>query len=48
MLLALLAAAAQGAEVYRSNNPDGTVTYSDRPTNANSELVTSEIGRAHV
>ena len=47
MLLALLAAAAQGAEVYRSNNPDGTVTYSDRPTNANSELVTSVQGERH-
>lgn len=39
LLLALLAAAAQGAEVYRSKNADGTVTYSDRPTNADSEPV---------
>jgi hypothetical protein len=39
LLLALLAAAAQGAEVYRSKSPDGTVTYSDRPTE-NSEAVT--------
>ena len=39
LLLALLATAAQGAEVYRSKNSDGTVTYSDRPTSDNSEFV---------
>ena len=39
VLLAFLAAAAQGAEVYRSKNADGSVTYSDRPTNENSEVV---------
>ncbi len=32
LLLALLAAAAQGAEVYRSKTADGSVIYSDRPT----------------
>jgi hypothetical protein len=37
----LLAAAAHGAEVYRSKNADGTVTYSDRPTGSNSEAVTT-------
>jgi hypothetical protein len=41
LLLALLAAAAQGAEVYRSKNSDGSVTYSDRPTNDKSEYVTT-------
>ena len=40
VLLALLAAAAQGAEVYRSKNPDGSVTYSDRPTNDHSDIIT--------
>lgn len=39
LLLALLAAAAQGAEVYRSKAKDGSVTYSDRPENDNSEFV---------
>ena len=41
VLLALLATAAQGAEVYRSKNRDGSVTYSDRPTSDNSEYVTT-------
>jgi hypothetical protein len=41
LLLALLAATAQGAEVYRSKNADGTVTYSDRPTSDTSEIVTT-------
>ncbi|MEO8464023.1 MAG: DUF4124 domain-containing protein [Gammaproteobacteria bacterium] len=35
----MVAAAAQGAEVYRSKSADGTVTYSDRPTSENSEFV---------
>ena len=39
VLLALLATAAQGAEVYRSKAKDGSVTYSDRPENDNSEYV---------
>lgn len=39
VLLALLATAAQGAEVYRSKAKDGSVTYSDRPENENSEFV---------
>jgi hypothetical protein len=41
LLLALLAAAAQGAEVYRSKNADGSVIYSDRPRDQNSEPVTT-------
>lgn len=41
LLLALLAAAAHGAEVYRSKNADGTVTYSDRPIGSDSEAVTT-------
>ena len=44
LLLALLAAAAQGAEVYRSKAKDGSVTYSDRPENDNSEFVTTVQG----
>ena len=40
LLLALLATAAQGAEVYRSKAKDGSVTYSDRPENDSSEFVT--------
>jgi Domain of unknown function (DUF4124) len=44
LLLALLAAAAQGAEVYRSKAKDGSVTYSDRPENDNSEYVTTVQG----
>ena len=39
LLLALLATAAQGAEVYRSKAKDGSVTYSDRPENDTSEFV---------
>jgi len=39
VLLALLATAAQGAEVYRSKAKDGSVVYSDRPENDNSEYV---------
>jgi hypothetical protein len=39
VLLALLATAAHGAEVYRSKAKDGSVTYSDRPENENSEFV---------
>ena len=41
LLLALFAAVAQGAEVYRSKNADGGVVYSDRPTNESSEAVTT-------
>jgi len=44
LLLALLAAAAQGAEVYRSKAKDGSVVYSDRPENDNSEYVTTVQG----
>jgi hypothetical protein len=40
----LLAAAAQGAEVYRSKAKDGSVVYSDRPENDNSEYVTTVQG----
>ena len=39
VLLALLATAAQGAEVYRSKAKDGSVVYSDRPENDSSEYV---------
>ena len=39
VLLALVATAAQGAEVYRSKAKDGSVVYSDRPENDNSEYV---------
>jgi hypothetical protein len=39
LLLALLATAAQGAEVYRSKNADGSITYSDRPTNDNADVI---------
>jgi hypothetical protein len=44
LVLALLATAAQGAEVYRSKAKDGSVTYSDRPENDNSEYVTTVQG----
>jgi len=44
LFLALLTAAAQSAEVYRSKNADGSVTYSDRPTNDSSEFVTTVQG----
>jgi hypothetical protein len=40
LLLALLGTAVQGAEVYRSKAPDGTVVYSDRPENDNAEPFT--------
>jgi hypothetical protein len=40
----LLATAAQGAEVYRSKAKDGSVVYSDRPENDNSEYVTTVQG----
>jgi hypothetical protein len=45
LLLALLAAAAQGAEVYRSKAKDGSVIYSDRPENDKSEFVTTVQGQ---
>lgn len=35
----LTVASAQNAEVYRSVEPDGTVSYSDRPTDANAETI---------
>lgn len=51
MLLALIAATAQGQTVYKSVNADGTITYSDEPVE-NSVLVETlslkKIGRAHV
>ena len=46
VLLALLATAAQGAEVYRTKAKDGSVTYSDRPENDNSDIVTVQSARA--
>jgi hypothetical protein len=40
LLLAMLgAAAAHGADVYRTRAADGTITYTDRPQNDNSEYV---------
>ena len=47
LLLALLATAAQGAEVYRSKSKEGTVTYSDRPDSENAEYVTTVQTRAN-
>ncbi len=47
LLLALLTAAAQGAEVYRSTAKDGTVVYSDRPENDSSEYVTVAVPHAN-
>jgi len=44
VLIALLTAAAHGAEVYRSKNSDGSITYSDRPTSDNSEFVPTTQG----
>lgn len=44
LVLACVAAAAQGAEVYRSKTSDGGVVYSDRPTNDSSEYVTTVQG----
>jgi hypothetical protein len=38
-LLALLGAVAHGAEVYRSTDANGVVSFSDRPQGANSEFV---------
>jgi hypothetical protein len=40
LLLSLLGTAAYGAEVYRSTAPDGSVSFSDRPQNANAQFVT--------
>jgi hypothetical protein len=45
-LLALLATAAQAADVYRSKAPDGTVSYSDRPQGSDSEFVATVSSRA--
>ena len=46
LLLALLATAAYGADVYRSTAPDGTVSYSDRPQGADAQFVFSAASRA--
>jgi hypothetical protein len=39
-LLALLGAVAHGAEVYRSTDANGVVSFSDRPQGANAQQVT--------
>jgi hypothetical protein len=39
MLILVGAVAAQGAEVYRSTDPNGNVRYSDRPLNESSKPV---------
>lgn len=41
LVLALLGTAAFGADVYRSTAPDGTVSYSDRPQDAEAQFVFS-------
>jgi hypothetical protein len=41
LFLALLGTAAYGADVYRSTGPDGTVSFSDRPTGADAQYVTT-------
>ena len=41
LFLALLGTAAYGADVYRSTAPDGTVSFSDRPTGADAQYVTT-------
>jgi hypothetical protein len=46
LLLASLATAAYGADVYRSTAADGTVSYSDRPQGADAQFVFSATGRA--
>jgi hypothetical protein len=46
LLLAVLATAAYGADVYRSTAPDGTVSYSDRPQGADAQFVFSATTRA--
>ena len=46
LLLALFAAAAaHGADVYRTRAADGTITYTDRPQNDNSEVVPVNVPR---
>src|SRR5882672_6824617 len=48
LLLALLGTVAHGAEVYRSKDASGVVSYSDRPEGPNSETVyvaTPQAGR---
>jgi hypothetical protein len=41
LVLALLGTAAFGADIYRSTAPDGTVSYSDRPQNADAQFVSA-------
>jgi hypothetical protein len=45
VLLALLATAAEAADVYRSTAPDGTVSFSDRPQGADAQFVFSAAPR---
>ena len=44
VFLALLGTAANGADVYRSTAPDGSVSYSDRPQGADSQFVLATQG----
>jgi type IV secretory pathway VirB10-like protein len=46
LVLALLSTAALGADIYRSTAPDGTVSYSDRPQDADAQFVTATPGAA--
>jgi hypothetical protein len=46
LLLALFGTAAYGADVYRSLDANGVVSYSDRPQGANAETVFVAVPRA--
>jgi hypothetical protein len=46
LTLALFGTVADGADIYRSTAPDGTISYSDRPQGANSQFVFSAAARA--
>lgn len=46
LILALLSTAALGADIYRSTAADGTVSYSDRPQDADSQFVSATPGAA--
>jgi len=46
LVLALLGTAAFGADIYRSTAADGTVSYSDRPQDADAQFVSATPGTA--
>jgi type IV secretory pathway VirB10-like protein len=46
LVLALLGTAASGADIYRSTAADGTVSYSDRPQDADAQFVAATPGAA--